>query len=98
MATYLILNIIVLAVLLAVLARIGALGWDRSMTLTMVVLLVTTAVFDSLIVSSGIVAYDDSLVTGLKVWEAPIEDFFYAIAAVILVPNVWKWLEARDNG
>lgn len=97
MGTYLIVNVVVLGVMLAVLAHIGALRWDRAMTVTMLVLLVTTAIFDSLIVGSGIVAYDNSLITGIKIGEAPIEDFFYAIAAVILVPNLWNWYEERAS-
>lgn len=97
MATYLIVNFVVIGVMLSVLAQIGALRWNRAMTLTLAVLLVTTAVFDSLIVGSGIVAYDDNLITGVKIGEAPIEDFFYAIAAVILVPNLWNWFEERES-
>lgn len=95
MATYALLNIVMLGILLAVLAKLRALGWNRVMTITLVVLLLTTAVFDSLIVGSGIVAYDENLILGLRIGEAPIEDFFYAVAAVVVVPNLWHWLEGK---
>lgn len=95
MATYFIVNLVVFAIMLMVLAHMRALSWNRAMTMTLFVLLLTTAVFDSLIVGSGIVAYDENLILGLKVGEAPVEDFFYAVAAVILVPNLWRWYERR---
>ena len=48
-------------------------------------LLVATAVFDNLIVGTGIVAYDESLILGVKIGFAPIEDFAYALAAPLLI-------------
>ena len=53
-------------------------------------LLVMTAVFDSLIVGFGIVAYDSTKILGVYIGRAPIEDFFYAILAAIIVPTLWK--------
>ncbi|MFC9918959.1 lycopene cyclase domain-containing protein [Agromyces binzhouensis] len=62
------------------------------------VLLVLTAVFDSLIVGTGIVAYDDAHRSGLAVGLAPVEDFLYPIAGVLLLPAVWSILAgARRN-
>jgi lycopene cyclase domain-containing protein len=60
------------------------------------VLLVLTAVFDNFIVGSGIVAYDPELISGVRIGYAPIEDFFYALAAVILIPSLWNWLRSRS--
>jgi lycopene cyclase domain-containing protein len=48
-------------------------------------LLVATAVFDNLIVGTGIVAYDEALITGIKIGVAPIEDFAYSLAAPLLI-------------
>ena len=53
-------------------------------------MLILTAVFDNLIVLSGIVAYDESKLIGLKVGVVPIEDFAYTLVAVLLVPAIWK--------
>ncbi len=55
---------------------------DRMPVLFMVL---STALFDNLIVLSGIVAYDPTKLSGIYVLNAPIEDFGYAIAVVPLV-------------
>ncbi|HTK39421.1 MAG TPA: lycopene cyclase domain-containing protein [Patescibacteria group bacterium] len=97
MATYLILNGIVTLIVLIVLRLTGALKWTRDSTATLLVILLATAIFDSLIVGLGIVAYDPSLILGVYVGHAPVEDFFYAVVAVILVPNIWKYFGTKDN-
>lgn len=92
MATYLILNSIFLIGALFVLIIMKGFRWNKAMTGVLVILLITTAIFDSLIVGAGIVAYDESQILGLRIGVAPIEDFFYALLAVILVPSVWRLL------
>lgn len=52
-------------------------------------LFVLTAVFDSLIIGTGIVAYDDGQRSGVTIGLAPIEDFLYPLAGVLLLPAVW---------
>ena len=64
---------------------------------SLVVLLVLTAVFDNLMISAGLVAYDDSLTSGLRLGVAPLEDFAYALAAAVFVPSVWCVLTARPR-
>lgn len=59
------------------------------------VLLVTTAVFDSVIVGTGIVAYDPSRILGLRIGAAPVEDFAYPIAAGLALPAIWHLLAPR---
>lgn len=59
------------------------------------VLVALTAVFDNVIVGSGIVAYDAGLILGLKVGVAPIEDFSYAIVAALALPAIWLLLGRR---
>lgn len=56
---------------------------------TLIVLLVFTAVFDNLIVGLGIVAYDPAKISGIFIGVAPIEDFAYSIAAVLILPTLW---------
>lgn len=58
-------------------------------------MLAMTAVFDNLIIGTGIVAYDESKILGLKIFLAPIEDFAYTLAAAILVPSIWNALRVR---
>ena len=62
---------------------------------TLVALLLMTAVFDNFIVGSGIVAYDPSLLSGVFIGFAPIEDFAYTIVAAVLIPMTWWWLGSR---
>lgn len=59
---------------------------------TLVILLGFTAIFDNLIVGSGIVEYDTSAITGIYLGVAPIEDFAYTIAAVLILPTLWAVL------
>ena len=64
-----------------------------------VALLVLTAVFDTLIIANGIVDYDDARRIGLAIGLAPVEDFAYPLAGVLLVPAIWtiaqRWSRSR---
>lgn len=97
MATYLILNIVVLGLIILVLKRYG-LRWSSSMTWLLIILLVTTAIFDSLIIAADIVAYDGDRILGVYIWKAPIEDFFYAVAVLLIVPTVWRKIGEKHDG
>lgn len=61
----------------------------------LVILVAMTAVFDNVIVGTGIVAYDDTRILGLRVGVAPIEDFSYAIVAALALPAIWVLLGRR---
>jgi lycopene cyclase domain-containing protein len=67
----------------------------REIGLLTVVLLVMTAIFDNFIVGTGIVDYDPELISGIRVGVAPIEDFFYTLAAIVIIPSLWNWLRSR---
>lgn len=83
--TYLALNAIFLGAL-AILAIPVAkrLPW-RAIGLATAALLVITAIFDNLIIGLGVVAYDPSKISGMKLGLAPIEDFAYSLAAPLLI-------------
>jgi lycopene cyclase domain-containing protein len=59
------------------------------------VLLVLTAVFDTVIVGTGIVAYDPARILGLRIGTAPVEDFAYPVAAALALPALWTLLGPR---
>lgn len=59
--------------------------------LAMLVLLVLTAVFDNLMIGSGLFGYGSQTLLGIHVGLAPLEDFSYPICAVLFVPALW-WL------
>ena len=60
--------------------------------LTAAIVLVMTAIFDNVMISVGLVAYNPQLISGIFIGVAPIEDFAYAIAAVIGLPALWALL------
>lgn len=92
MATYLILNVVFLFVVLLLL-RPRRIPHLRAWFATLAVLLLLTAVFDNLIIHFDIVAYDVSKLLGVYVGSAPIEDFFYSLLAVFLIPIIWHRLK-----
>lgn len=56
---------------------------------TMAVLIVLTAIFDNVMIASGLFDYAGHTLNGLHVGLAPIEDFAYPIAAGLLLPGLW---------
>lgn len=96
MATYLILNLVFLAAVMLIL-RVPLRRPSRAAWITCLVILVLTAVFDSVIIGLGIVGYDTDKILGIMIGLAPIEDFFYAVLAVILVTTLWHKLEKKDD-
>lgn len=89
---YLLLNLAVLAVLSIYIYARRDWTFDRAQQYTLGVLLVLTAIFDSLIIAANIVGYDHSQTLSIFIGKAPIEDFAYTVAAVILIPYLWRML------
>ena len=90
--TYWALNAIFLAVVaaVAIVAVVSKRGprW-ASVGLVLGVVLLMTAVFDNVMIGVGLVGYDESKISGAFIGIAPLEDFAYAIAAVVLLPSLW---------
>jgi lycopene cyclase domain-containing protein len=86
---------------LAVAALLGILAFRRlrwpALGITAAVILVMTAVFDNIMIGVGLVAYSDHAISGVLVGIAPIEDFAYAIAAVVGLPALWCLLPSRKD-
>ncbi len=96
MATYLLVNLVFVALVIAVL-RVRLVWPAKKTWIALLVLLILTAVFDSLIIHFGIVAYNSSKILGVYIGRAPIEDFFYAVLALLIVVNVWERLGKHDR-
>ncbi|MDH4397087.1 MAG: lycopene cyclase domain-containing protein [Actinomycetota bacterium] len=81
---------VLLAGLIALLFRkrlnLRALGWATALVLLM------TLVFDNLIILAGIVGYDETLISGIRLGIAPIEDFSYTLVGLVLIPLTWELL------
>lgn len=96
MATYLILNCLFI-IALCLLLRIRPHRLSKPWLIMFVSLIVMTAIFDSIIVGLSIVEYNQEKILGLSVGLAPIEDFFYAILAAIIVPVIWNRLNVKKQ-
>lgn len=95
-ATYAVLNLVFLAAALFF-ARVWLERSWRHFVIIVFHLLAMTAIFDSLIVYAGIVGYDSSKILGLNIGFAPIEDFAYTVAAVLIVPALWHYFEKEKE-
>ncbi len=96
--TYWLLNVVFLALVVLVALITVLLGraprW-RIIGISAIPLVVATAVFDNILVGTHIVAYDRSRISGAFIGVAPLEDFTYVIAAVVLLPCLWMLLTPR---
>jgi len=98
--TYWALNAIFLGVVVAV--AVAALLTRRAprwaaVGIVLGIVLVMTAVFDNIMIGVGLVGYNESVISGAFVGIAPLEDFAYAVAAVILLPSLWTLLKGRAD-
>lgn len=98
MTTYLFLNVIFMPIVCLFLRLHGVrFATSRALLVTLIGLLALTAVFDNVIVGLNIVGYNSDKILGLFVGVAPVEDFFYALLAVIVVPAVWHRLGPKHD-
>lgn len=96
MATYIALNIIFIIVV-GFLLKLKPRRLSKALLVTLAALLVLTLIFDNLIVGLSIVGYDPSKILGIKLGVAPIEDFMYALLAVMIVPSLWRTLGKQND-
>lgn len=89
---YLSVNLIFIAFAIATLLILVPRTRWGAYPVALIPMLILTAIFDNLIILAGIVDYDSSKISGIMIGVAPIEDFFYTLAAVLIVPSVWTFL------
>jgi lycopene cyclase domain-containing protein len=95
MATYITLNLIVLALVFVALRPKTLTSKSRLVTLGMVLLL--TLVFDNIMIMADLFYYNETKLLGVYVGSAPLEDFFYALLAVMVVPTLWNRFAKRET-
>jgi lycopene cyclase domain-containing protein len=104
--TYFVVSAVFLGVALLVLATALWLAPDRRALLARwwlpvlaagIVVAVLTAVFDNLMIHIGLMEYSRTTTSGLKVGLAPLEDFSYPLAGLILLPALWLLLRRRER-
>ncbi|MFK4791515.1 lycopene cyclase domain-containing protein [Microbacterium sp. ZW T5_56] len=66
-----------------------------AVAVTLAVLSVLTAVFDSVMIAARFFHYDPDQLLGVMIGLAPIEDFAYPLAGAILLPALWVLLASR---
>lgn len=69
--------------------RIGA------VVVTIAALFLLTAVFDTIMIATGLFHYSPGHLLGLHIGLAPVEDFTYPLAGALLLPALWAALRAR---
>ena len=69
----------------------------RALVWTAVIMVITTAVFDNVIIALGIVGYDENKISGLLLGLAPIEDFSYTVVSVLAVGILWHKLTKANK-
>ncbi len=90
MYRYALLNIIflVVTVLVVKLSRVELSA--KPIIKTIVVLVVLTAIFDSIIIALNLVSYDLRYILGFYIGRVPLEDFAYTVVAGLIVPVLWE--------
>ncbi|MBW8172898.1 lycopene cyclase domain-containing protein [Ornithinimicrobium sp. Arc0846-15] len=61
------------------------------------VLWVLTAIFDNLMIASGLFDYGGHALSGVFIGLAPLEDFAYPLGAILLLPAIWLLLTPRSG-
>lgn len=96
--TYLILNLAFMSVvLLLVIILKKFYDFERLSIRALLFMIILTAIFDSILVGLGIVAYDYDKTIGIKIGLAPIEDFAYTIIAWVIVPAMWNIFGRKEE-
>jgi lycopene cyclase domain-containing protein len=87
--TYLALNVVFMLIAFVILNLVSRKSPWRAIGFTMIWMLITTLVFDNVIIALGIVGYDVTKISGLLLGVAPIEDFAYTVVSVLAVAIIW---------
>lgn len=93
--TYLLLNLVFTVAAIGVM-YLRKLPLTRPLVYSILTVIALTATFDPIIIGLDIVAYDPSKLIGVYWFGAPVEDFFYAILAPILVYVLWHTIGKKD--
>lgn len=94
--TYLILNIVFI-VIVSVLLRRWLVKPSKVWWLTLLVMLFMTFIFDNILVGVGLYQYGLDKILNWYVFYMPVEDFFYTILAVILIPALWNLFNRKEK-
>ncbi|MFS0910165.1 lycopene cyclase domain-containing protein [Microbacterium sp. 179-I 3D2 NHS] len=66
-----------------------------AVVVTILALFVLTAVFDTVMIATGLFHYAPEHLLGVHIGLAPVEDFAYPLAGALLLPALWAALRLR---
>ncbi|AXK47006.1 lycopene cyclase domain-containing protein [Brachybacterium saurashtrense] len=92
---FLLVPLLVLAVTV-VLRRPGRRWWATT-AVTIAVLLMLTAVFDSLMIAADLFRFAGEDLLGPRLGLAPVEDLAWPLAAGLLLPSLWLLLGPQEE-
>ncbi|MFP7761630.1 lycopene cyclase domain-containing protein [Marisediminicola sp. LYQ134] len=93
---FLVFAAVVAVIAVALVARRRREGFRAvAVALTLGIVLIMTAIFDNIMIGVGLVGYDTDRISGQFIGIAPLEDFAYAVAAVVMLPALWVILSPR---
>jgi lycopene cyclase domain-containing protein len=93
--TYLLLTASVLAAAMIYFFLMRSYIASKPLVAASAVMLLITAIFDNVIIATGIVAYDEAKISGIKIGVAPIEDFAYTVVALLVVPTLFSFFRVK---
>ena len=93
--TYLLLTASVLAAAMIYFFLMRSYIASKPLVSASAVMLLITAIFDNVIIATGIVAYDEAKISGIKIGVAPIEDFAYTVVALLVVPTLFNFFRVK---
>jgi len=88
--------VVLLAAVVAILARLGRRWWAAT-ALTSAALIALTIVFDSLMIHLDLFRFDQAHLAGIYVLLAPLEDLAWPLAAGLLLPSLWLLLTEQEE-
>ncbi|MDN5820463.1 MAG: lycopene cyclase domain-containing protein [Brachybacterium sp.] len=87
---------LVVFMLAAVLRRPGR-RWWLTTAVTIAVLLVLTAGFDTVMIAADLFRFADDDLLGIRIGLAPLEDLAWPLAAGLLLPALWLLLTPQEE-
>lgn len=69
--------------------------WAVALAIAAGALFILTAVFDNIMINLEFMVYSDAHTSGLAVGLAPLEDFTYPLAGLLLLPALWVLFARR---
>lgn len=82
------------AVAATVVRRLDA-RWWLTTAVTIALLLILTILFDSLMILADLFRFDEASLLGVRVWQAPVEDLAWPLAAGLLLPALRELFTRR---